>query len=269
MWTSSLGVGLQASGVKSDGRGGYARKHLEDHVCCLVGGQEGPGFEKRSEKYINKIRPLDIATYPGLKTGSLLGGYWDKEIPLKFVKNTAPARIPSGVFEGKTIPELVRGYTASPFAAVIYNSNNRTYLHQGFSVELAYKMLLAEIRMVFEGSDLEAVFISTIFPRREDIDSQGRVVTNIEALNNLLLNNDRRSENPITIHDSQGREKFLKWVPVDMTDVLPYEGMRSRKYFCKTRRPDFIHVNATILETFYRKLDKCIYRYKNNRRRHK
>ena len=81
MFTDSLGFGLDPYALEPsyiDGKISYERKHSENHLDCLVGtnAHNPSNFEKDSLEYINKIRPLDIATIYGLDTAKLLGKEW-------------------------------------------------------------------------------------------------------------------------------------------------------------------------------------------------
>lgn len=288
MVTSSLGGPLDHTATKKNPFGpGYSQKHRADHTDCLVGGRPGKGYGQASVAYINNIRPLDILTFSGLNTYKLFGGKWkrDPEDPchppvLKCGPRDKPQSIPSGPYKGQVVPDVVRSYRASPFAAIIYGSNNRVFFdNKCFSVEEALGMFFMEIGKLFEGSSFHVVFVSTIFPRADDIDENGNVITNVEKFNDLLLNQKTRTSRKylLRIRDSAGVDRVLPWVPVDMTKELPYEEMHNLEYFCnlngrkikRGKNPDLIHVNAMVLEKYYRKLDECIDNFKKSRRRRK
>ena len=121
--------------------------------------------------------------------------------------------------------------------------------------------------MLFKGSYVDVVFIATIFPRAEDINKSGQLVTNIKAFNDLLLlpKSCTAWKFHIRFRDGSGITKLLKWSPVDMTADLPYHEMRDERFYCinnlKKKNPDKTHLNALYLEVFYKKLDSCISKF--------
>ena len=81
MFTSSLGGGLDPYAVKPviiKGERKYEQKHIKDHLDCLVATNTAKplSFIRDSLTLINKIRPLTIASFPGLNTSKLLGKRW-------------------------------------------------------------------------------------------------------------------------------------------------------------------------------------------------
>ena len=282
MLTDSLGGPLDPDNVKAGYHPGtYLPRHSATHVDCLVGGRKGPGYKNASKEYISDIRPLDIATFSGLNTKKMLGGVWKHaptmDPPFSFIKKGEPLPIPSGAFEGQTIPGVAQSYNSAPYAAIIYGSNNRDFFNGKYTVEAALSMFFAEMSMVFKGSSFDVVFISTIFPRADDINERGELVTNIKLFNDALLSFIVRRDEKYKIHirDGDGMDKVLPWVPVDMTSVLPYAEMRNQKYFCgrnlthRKRNPDLIHFKAEYLEAYYCKLDLLIRDFIKRRRRRK
>ena len=248
-------------------------KHSSTHVDCLVGAKLGEGFATDARDYINSIRPLDVISFSGLNTYKMFGGFWNRR-DLSFHRhpNAQPESIPSGAFAGQSVPQAVRGYGASRFAALIYGSNNRKFFDEAkLTVDDALILFFKEMSMLFQGTGFDVVFISTIFPRIDDINERNELRTNVKRFNDELLSVPNRAfKYHIKITDKDGVERRLHWVPVDMTDVLPYGDIRNLKYFCEEnsnrRKKDRVHVNATYLEIYYRKLDEAINRYKRGRK---
>ena len=249
----------------------YVDKHSSDHLDCLVGGRPGSDFAEAAKAYIDSIRPLDVISFSGLNTEKMLGGFWEKRtLAFRRPRNATPWPIPSGAFAGQTVPQAVQSYSSSRFAALIYGSNNRVFFDNTFSVDDAFSMLFQEITMLLQGSAFDVIFISTIFPRADDLDECNRIKSNVKLFNDKMLSlvNRRCDRYKISIKNRDGVDQVVHWVPIDMTDVLPYHEMHNQKYFCeknlRKRNTDQIHVNAKYLEVYYRKLDAAIQKYKRN-----
>ena len=251
--------------------GGHPR-HGPNHIDCLVGGEKSLDFKRKATDYIYKIRPLAIATFSGLNTRKMLGGKWipqpNRNPPFTYRSVGRPLTVPSGTYSGKTVPDVARSYVSSPYAAILYGGNNRSFFNKTYTTEAALLMFFKEMSLVFNGSSFDVVFISTILPRGADI-KNGILDTNIKCFNDGLLSFPVRRDPKFKIHirDRSGTDRILPWVPVDMTEALPYDKIliHPEKYFCEknrsSRHPDYTHFNATHLETFYRKLDKAISKY--------
>ena len=283
MFTSSLGAGLDPYAVKPvtvDGERKYERKHNKEHLDCLVGTNTSKPqfFVRDSLNHIQKIRPLAIASFPGLNTNKLLGKRWClyPEPHLVEVGNAVPTPLPAGKYKGKTIPQVVKSFKDSKIAAIIYGSNNRIYFEKNkhISPEKAVKMFFQELELVFNESQFEMLFISTIFPRGEDLNEKGELISQIKEFNDLLLLPYSRT-NPnfkINIKSHDGKEKQLKWDIIDMTDLLVYREMKDPKYFCQLNNykkfKDLIHVNKKYLSEFYLRLDTKINKYKIIKKRY-
>ena len=272
MVTSSLGAPLDPEAVKPVS-GGYINKHSENHLDCLVGGHDiivKQNFAQEVRQFINKIRPLQIASFPGLNTKKMLGGVWtNSENPvLQFPKYLTPSKIPGGPFKDSTIKEAIKKCKDTKYIGFIYGSNNRNYFDKNLSPREGVKMFFKELTMILQDTKFEAVFVSTIFPREADVNDEGELVTNIKEFNNILLAPQSKYDKDfkIWINSENSEKRLLKWEIVDMTKNLPYDDIKNDIYFCeqnKTKRyKDKIHVNGKVLFKFYKKLDSAIKKYK-------
>ena len=244
---------------------GYTAKHWEDHVCCLAGGERGPNYVDRAQEFMDSIIPIkDLIAFPGLNTHKLFAGHWRKKgSNVHFVKDktSAPATIPSGRFHGQTVHDAVRTYRSSPYAALIYGSNNRFLFDETFSLEQAVSIYIQEIRKLFEGSSIDVIFVSTIFPRRIDVDAVGKVISQVENFNNFLLSPKMNLEKyQVKVRDSLGRRKVIKIRIVDMTKVLNYSDMCDKNMYC-ARKPDYVHVRGWVLERYLERLEASVTEY--------
>lgn len=239
----------------------YVEKHSESHLCCLVGGKKGPDFREEAQKYINSIFTVEVVSFPGLNTRKLLGMKWEYN-PLRLVHTGEPSPIPGGKHEGLTVPEVVSKFSSSKTLAIIYSSNNRNFFDGTVSVENALFMFFAELNILLQNCNFENLYISTIFPRGEDVSENGGLVSQISEFNYALLLEKTRYLEKYKIFgkNEQGSRKMIQWVPINMVETLPYGEMRNLKFYCSNnyKKPhykrDLTHVNAVYLELFLRKL---------------
>ena len=130
-------------------------------------------------------------------------------------------------------------------------------------------MFFEELNSLLCESNFEAVFISTVFPRAEDLSENGEIQIQIKEFNDYFLSHKARSNRKFRIISKFGgdEERIIRWVPVDMTKQLQYHEMRDYKYYCKKNgyktnsRKDLIHINAHYVKFFYLELDSTIVKY--------
>ena len=284
MITSSLGGSLDINAIKPI-KDKFVQKHSEDHIDCLVGAKTAQYFKEESTAFISNIRPLKILSVSGLNTFKLFGGNWklnkngEAELnPDESKMYRIPREYNVPEYLNKTVLEVVKSYEGgSKFAAVIYGSNNRHWFYGKFTIGEIADMLFFELKNLFDSTEFEVVFISTIFPRGEDLNEKGEVVSMVKEFNEYLLSEKTRCSfnRRIFINNKKGERVLLRWEIVNMTEELPYEEMKSLKYFCEkniTKKPmfqDFVHVNSTYLEKYYQKLDKQIQEFKEKKHRRK
>ena len=87
-------------------------------------------------------------------------------------------------------------------------------------------------------------------------------------MNDLILKSKGKKDFRITIIDRSGRERELRWWPVDMTGVLPYDQMREDRFYCPQRN-DGTHLRSEYLEEFLKKLKLQVVAYSRLRQRYK
>ena len=256
----------------------FVEKHKPQHTCCLVGAQPGPEFRTTSEIFLNNIRPYEIISIPGLNTRKLFGLKWQNGEP-PFLKQAGEAEpIPYGNYKNKNLVEVVQTYEKSKFAALLYGSNNRNYFESEVDPFVAFTMFFDEIKKLFEKSNFESLFISTIFPGSRDINRRGEYVTTIKNFNEILLSRKTRTMQKFVLKTvNQNKiERTLHWTPIDMTDSLKYNEINHSKYFCSKNSYDKIHFNKKYSQIFFEKLDESIKNYiysqhknKNKRKKRK
>ena len=241
-------------------------KHSETHVDCLLGGEIGRGYKAESINFRDNIRPADVISVSGLNTQKLLNQEWDKNFPPKLVPlNTMPYIISHGKFKNNTIIDVVKNYSDAKYICLLYGSNNRNFFNHTYPPEIAVDMLFTEIKMLLKESAFEAVFISCIFPGSRDCVNQ-KLTSNVKIFNELLLSEKSRREQKYVIKGKNN--KIIKWVPIPIQNILPYENIHELKYFCSKNyflpksKQDLVHINAKYLTLFYCQLDLAIDNFK-------
>ena len=276
--TSSLGGPLDPEAVKPV-KGKFISKHSPSHVDCLVGAKEGPNYKEDCYKYLNKIRPAEVISFSGLNTRKLLGKIWkvSPHSPPTLESCGDPLPIPSGKHENKTVPQVMKNVSGVKFLSIIYGSNNRNFFTLNLPVENVLQMFFTELNLLLGESNFEVVFISTVFPRAEDLSENGEIQTQIKEFNDYFLSHKARSNRKLRIFSKNGgdEERIIRWVPVDMTKHLPYHDMKNEKYYCEKNsyknndRKDLTHINAKYLKLFYLELDSTIVKYIQDKKKFK
>ena len=71
-------------------------------------------------------------------------------------------------------------------------------------------MFFQELELVFDESQFEMLFISTIFPRGDDLNEKGEIITQIKEFNDVLLSTYAKTNKKFRLKiKSQGEEKHL------------------------------------------------------------
>ena len=220
--------------------------HREDHLDCLVGGNQGgtgSNFKAEADTYIQDILASVIVSYPGLNK----------------------LNIDNYAIAGKTVRTLLLHHKYHTISASIFLCNDPAFFR--LSPPAALRRYFQFLIGLYQFTDFKIIFICTTLARRSELLKNSATFWGRRRFNDFLLA-DTTSSNPefrdaLRIRGVDGMDHVMEWRVVDMTDIIPDQDLRDKKYYCETR-PDGTHFNAKYMELFLRKLAQEVEKYKSD-----
>ena len=276
--------GLDSDGVVQifeQGRptGRYKPYHSVYHQCCaLLPQPSGSVHMKHFKTEFNEFikakcqdiwlqSPVPSSPCPDLATISFPG--YNRH---KLYSN---AVIPGGFCRGLTMKAALQRYRRATMSSLILGSNDWRWLFE-LTPEEAIRKFFDILEHLYDRTNFEVLFISTMFPRREMYTWEGELISGeqggvyenykmgVKEFNQALVL--ARGKIDIRIKNVQGENVFLKWRVVDMTNILEYGKMFDTKMYC-SRSGDGTHIKGIYSERFLEQLLNEVKKYKHPKKR--
>ena len=239
----------------------YIPYHNLQHQCCLVlpqpsGSPAMTSFKEESEMYIKAKYPdVDLTTisFPGFSKRKLQSG----------------VTIPGGFCKGLTMNEALQRYKHATLSSLIFGSNDWKWLFK-YTPQEAIMKFLDLVQGLYNNTNFETVFISTMFPRREFYSPDGRLwegrwgddyKMGVKEFNDAILSAPGQRKFEIKIKNLAGKDVLLRYKIIDMTKDLPYDKMFDMDVYCQKSR-DGTHVRGVYYERFLDNLYKMFLSFK-------
>lgn len=198
-----------------------------------MGGKLGdPDFAIKAYAFIQEIIPSKVICIPGLSRRN--------------IKNN---RATFGAAAGMTIREALLHFGDHKVSADIFLTNDPDLFL--LPPELVLKEYIGLVRQLYQDTDFEVLFMTTVFGLRRELGSAKALGRS--EFNRFLVDHISDPEYRVDIRSRAGVSHQLMIKVVDMTNIVPIHDLKSREYFCKDNN-DGTHLNAKYVEIYLRKL---------------
>ena len=217
--------------------------HSLTHTCCLILPHPRPyrvpcDYMKESIKYVeDKFFPMETLCIPGLN----------------YSKVKRDVTIPSGNYKGFTLPEAVR-CAGLDICGVVLGSNDMERLSK-MTVPEAINDFMKMLEYIFVGSKVKAIFLSTIFPRREFY--YLGIMPFVEEFNTQIIKMHLQKKLRIYPNKFNKNGFYIQIIPVNMTSILNKQCTLSHSSYCQVCN-DGVHFRSHIAERFLEELNSSI-----------
>ena len=250
--------------------GRWREYHSNYHQCCLVlpqplrsTGVRSEILKEESKTFMENIcqnvwdqSPHTQIPCPNIVTISFPG--------LNTYKIKSNKLIPGGDFKGYSIKQSLQHFKNATMSSLIFGSNDWKKLFKN-NAEEAVSKFFDIIQDIYNNTNFNIVFISTIFPRKEMLVADENVYRcNVQEFNDCLINKIGIKE--LRIKNLDGKLVVLKWRIINMSEVLAYEKMISPKMYCNICRNQ-IHIQGIYSQKFLELLIQAIKCYKTSKSR--
>ena len=217
--------------------------HSLNHTCCLILPRPRPyrvpcDYMTESIKYVkDKFFPMETLCIPGLNHS-------------KVKRNVT---VPSGNYKGFTLPTAVK-CSGLDICGVVLGSNDMERLSKMTVLE-AINDFMKMLEYIFVGSKVKAIFLSTIFPRREFY--YLGIMPFVEEFNTQIIKMHLQRKLRIYPNKFNKNGFYIQIIPVNMTSILNKQCTLSHSSYCQVCN-DGVHFRSHIAERFLEELNSSI-----------
>lgn len=251
--------------------------HEINHQCCLILPQPSGSplqtpyidFKEESKNYIRNIcekvwydSPVPKSECPTLATISFPG--------LNKHKIYSKTEIPGGPYRDMSLKSALQSFRLAKISSLILSSNDGKWLFK-LPPYAAVKEFFKVIEYLYDGTNFEVLFISTMFPRREFYSCKGELKmgdldgfykSGVKEFNDALLSVKGMKDFEIRIKNREGKRVVLKQRVVDMTKILEYDQMYNINMYC-ARSGDGKHIKGVYSQRCLEQIYSAVKEYRH------